>query len=77
MGKAGTALKQVLETYGINQNQLAVAMGISRSNIHRWIYQTGDPLGDSILEIRSALRKIDPEAAEEFIKLYLAEDQNK
>jgi transcriptional regulator with XRE-family HTH domain len=76
MSKAGIALKQVLETYGINQNQLAVAMGISRSNIHRWIYQTGDPLGDSILEIRSALRKIDPEAAKEFIRLYLAEEPN-
>ena len=70
MGKAGTALKQVLETYSINQNQLAVTMGISRSNIHRWIYQTGDPVGDSILEIRDALEKIQPEAAEDFTRLY-------
>jgi transcriptional regulator with XRE-family HTH domain len=28
MGKAGKALKQVLKTYGISQNQLAIAMGI-------------------------------------------------
>ena len=71
MGKAGRALKQILETYGITQNKLAVEMGISRSNIHRWINEIGDPLGDSIIDIRTALRKIDPAAAEEFIKLYL------
>ena len=71
MGKAGVALKQVLESYGITQNKLAVTMEISRSNIHRWIYEVVDPAGDSIIEIRNALRKIDPAAAEEFIKLYL------
>jgi hypothetical protein len=27
MGRAGKALKKVLETYGISQNQLAVTMG--------------------------------------------------
>jgi transcriptional regulator with XRE-family HTH domain len=71
MGKAGVALKQVLETYEITQYKLATAMGISRSNIHRWVYEIGDPLGDNILDIRDALEKIDPAAAEEFIKLYL------
>ena len=71
MGKAGVALKQVLETYKITQYKLATAMGISRSNIHRWVYEIGDPLGDNILDIRDALEKIDPAAAEEFIKLYL------
>jgi DNA-binding XRE family transcriptional regulator len=35
MEKAGKALKQVLEQYGITQNQLAVVIGISRFNIHR------------------------------------------
>ena len=71
MGKAGVALKQVLETYEITQYKLATAMGISRSNIHRWVYEIGDPLGDNILDIRDALEKLDPAAAEEFIKLYL------
>jgi transcriptional regulator with XRE-family HTH domain len=71
MGKAGRALKQVLETYDITQNKLAVTIGISRSNIHRWIFEIGDPSGDAILEIRNALQKINPVAAEEFIKLYL------
>lgn len=74
MGKAGRALKQVLETYNITQNRLAIAMGISRSNIHRWINGVGDPLGDNILDIRKALKEIDPQAAEEFTKRYLDEE---
>lgn len=75
MGKAGRVLKQVLESYEITQNKLAVTMGISRSNIHRWIYEIGDPSGDAILEIRNALQKINPIAAEKFIQLYL-DDSN-
>jgi predicted XRE-type DNA-binding protein len=71
MGKAGKALKQVLETYGISQNRLAVVMEIGRSNVHRWVYQVADPVGDAILDIRRGLQKIDPAAAAEFIRLYL------
>ncbi len=71
MGKAGKALKQVLESYGISQNRLAVVMEIGRSNVHRWVYQVADPVGDAILDIRRGLQKIDPAAAAEFIRLYL------
>lgn len=71
MGKAGVALRQVLEKYEITQNKLAVTMGISRSNIHRWIYEIGDPSGDNILAIRDALESISSDAAEEFIQIYL------
>ena len=71
MGKAGKALKQVLETYGISQNRLAVEMEVGRSNVHRWVYEAADPVGDAILEIRKGLQKINPIAAEEFIRLYL------
>ena len=71
MGKAGTVLKQVLETYGISQNKLATAMGIGRSSINRWVNENRDPSGDAILEIRRGLLKIDPKAAQEFIRLYL------
>jgi transcriptional regulator with XRE-family HTH domain len=71
MGKAGRALKQVLTTHGISQNRLAVVMGVGRSNVHRWVYEMADPVGDAILEIRAALEKINPDAAEEFIRLYL------
>ena len=73
MGQAGKALKQVLETYSISQNRLAVVMEVGRSNVHRWVYEVADPVGDAILEIRKGLRKINPEAAQEFIRLYLDE----
>jgi transcriptional regulator with XRE-family HTH domain len=73
MGRAGKALKQVLDTYGITQNQLAVAMGIRRSNVSRWVSEIRDPVAETMLEIRDALQKIHPEAAEEFIRLYLGE----
>ena len=32
MGRASVALKQILDTYGISQNKLAVTMGVSRAN---------------------------------------------
>ncbi|MBD2300111.1 helix-turn-helix transcriptional regulator [Nostoc sp. FACHB-87] len=73
MGKAGKALKQVLETYSISQNKLAVTMGTGRPNIHRWINEMTDPVADKLLEIRDALRKINPVAADEFIRLYLGD----
>jgi transcriptional regulator with XRE-family HTH domain len=73
MGKAGIALRSVLEKYQIPQNKLAVVMGISRSNIHRWVYEVGDPSGDNILAIRDALREISPEAANDFIRSYLGQ----
>ncbi|HEY9636003.1 MAG TPA: helix-turn-helix transcriptional regulator, partial [Coleofasciculaceae cyanobacterium] len=38
MGRAGKALKRVLEDYDITQNRLAVVMGITRSSVHRWVY---------------------------------------
>ncbi|HEY9833541.1 MAG TPA: helix-turn-helix transcriptional regulator, partial [Stenomitos sp.] len=71
MGKAGTVLKQILDAYGISQNKLAVAMGTGRSSINRLVNENRDPSGDAILEIRRGLLKIDPVAAEEFIRLYL------
>ncbi len=70
MGRAGTALRHILETYGITQNRLAVVMGIGRSNVHRWVNEVADPVGDAILDIRNALEKIDPAAAQEFTLLY-------
>jgi transcriptional regulator with XRE-family HTH domain len=73
MGKAGKALKQVLDTYKISQNKLAVAMGIGRSTVHYWFKEAQDPSADAVLEIRKGLRKINPAAAEEFIRLYLDE----
>ena len=73
MGKAGKALKQVLEIYGISQNKLAVTMGTGRPNVHRWVTEIRDPVAETVLEIRDALKKINPAAAEEFIRLYLGD----
>lgn len=75
MAKAGKALKQVLETHGISQNRLAVVMRVGRSNVHRWVYEIADPVGDAILAIRNGLQKINPAAAQEFIRLYLEESE--
>ncbi len=73
MGKAGKALRQVLEAYGISQNKLAVTMGVGRSTMHYWFKETQDPAAEAVLEIRKGLRKINPAAAQEFIRLYLDE----
>ena len=66
-------MRQVLEAYGISQNQLAVAMGVGRSTMHYWFKGTQDPSAEAVLEIRKGLRKINPVAAQEFIRLYLDE----
>ncbi|MBE9205583.1 helix-turn-helix transcriptional regulator [Nostoc sp. LEGE 06077] len=76
MGKAGKALKQVLETHSISQNKLAVTMETGRPNVHRWVNEMTDPVADTLLEIRNALKKINPAAAEEFIRLYLGDADN-
>ncbi len=71
MGRAGKALKQVLETYSISQNRLAVTMGIDRSNVSRWVSEERDPTGEAIAAIKAALKKLEPEAADEFVRLFL------
>ncbi|HAZ46163.1 MAG TPA: XRE family transcriptional regulator [Cyanobacteria bacterium UBA11369] len=71
MGRAGKALRKVLETHGISQNGLAVVMGIRAANVNRWVNEVRDPGGETILEIRDGLQTINPAAAEDFIRLYL------
>jgi hypothetical protein len=41
--------------------------------MHYWFSGERDPAAEAVLEIRKALRKINPAAAEEFIRLYLDE----
>lgn len=72
MGKASQALKQVLETYQISQNKLAVTMGISRANVGRWFHGL-DPSAENIAEITKALKQLNPDAAREFVQLYLGD----
>ena len=73
MGRAGKALKQVLETYGISQNRVASVMGIGRSNLHRWVNEIRDPGAEMVIQLRDALHEINPTAAEDFVKLYLGQ----
>jgi plasmid maintenance system antidote protein VapI len=73
MGKAGKALKQVLETYDISQNKLAVTMGVDRASVNRWVHEQRDPAGDVIVEIKNALRQLNTAAAEDFVRLYLGD----
>ncbi|MGD2184427.1 helix-turn-helix domain-containing protein [Lusitaniella coriacea] len=71
MGRAGQALKQVLNTYGISQNQLASAMGIGRSTVNHWVNDKRDPLADTIPDIVAALERLDKASAQDFLVLYL------
>ncbi|MBE9116757.1 helix-turn-helix transcriptional regulator [Lusitaniella coriacea LEGE 07157] len=73
MGKAGEALKQVLKTYGISQNKLAVALGIERGSVYRWVHEIRDPTAETVREIVTALGKLEPSAAGKFIELYLGD----
>jgi len=73
MGKAGRVLRDVLNTYGISQNKLAIAMGVRSSVVYRWFNELIDPTGDSLVKIVVALKLLDIDAAREFVQLYLGE----
>jgi transcriptional regulator with XRE-family HTH domain len=73
MGRAGKALKQVLEGYGISQGKLAAAMGIGSSNVYRWCNEIRDPNSETLIRIVKGLENINPEAAARFKILYLEE----
>jgi predicted transcriptional regulator len=73
MGKAGRALKQVLDAYEIKQTDLAREMGIGRSNVYRWINEVRDPNSETVMTIIQALETINPEAAREFKHLYISD----
>ncbi|PSB06400.1 XRE family transcriptional regulator [filamentous cyanobacterium CCP1] len=73
MGRAGKALRQVLQTYGISQNKLAVALKVRPSVVFRWFHEQVDPNGETIVEIVLALKAMNPDAAEAFIRSYLGE----
>jgi plasmid maintenance system antidote protein VapI len=40
MRKAGGVLREVLDTYGISQNKLAIAMGVQSSVVYRWFHKS-------------------------------------
>jgi transcriptional regulator with XRE-family HTH domain len=71
MGRAGKALRQVLEKYGISQNRLAVTMGLARSTVNQWFNEITDPSAESVIQIIAALETLNEAAAKEFVALYL------
>ncbi len=71
MGRANEALRQVLETYGISQNKLAVALGIDRSAVFKWVHDQREPSSETIVQITQVLKTLNPLAAKEFVRLYL------
>ncbi len=73
MGKAGTALRRVLEQYGISQNKLAVMLGVQRYVVYRWFHEQVDPSAEAVAEITQALNQLNPEAAAAFVQQYLGE----
>jgi transcriptional regulator with XRE-family HTH domain len=73
MGKAGQALKQVLEAYSITQSQLAAALGVERPIVFRWFHGNTDPTAETVAGIVQAIQEIDPKAASAFIQAYLGE----
>ncbi len=73
MGKAGKALRQALESYQISQNKLAVTLGVDRSIIFKWFHEKRDPKAETVVEIAEALKTINPDAAAEFIRLYVGD----
>lgn len=73
MGRAGQALKEVLNTYGISQNKLAVVLGVERGSVYRWVHEIREPTAETVVQILEALKQISSSAAKEFVRLYLGE----
>jgi transcriptional regulator with XRE-family HTH domain len=73
MGRSSAALRQVLRSYGISQNKLAVTMGIERTTVYKWFHEERDPSGETIERIVRALIVINPEAARAFIQAFLSD----
>ncbi len=73
MGKAGQALRQVLESYSISQNKLAAVLEVKPYAVYRWYYEQIDPRAETAVDIVKALQDINPEAAKEFVSLYIGE----
>lgn len=73
MGKAGEALRQVLESYSISQNKLALTLGVKPSVVFRWFHEQTDPSAETVRSIAKALQGMEPAAADEFVRLYIGD----
>ncbi|MEG3908609.1 helix-turn-helix transcriptional regulator [Microcoleus sp. w2-18bC1] len=73
MRKAGRVLRDVLNTYGISQNKLAIAMGVRSSVVYRWFNELIDPTVNTLVKMVVALKLLDIDAAREFVQRYWGE----
>ena len=73
MGKAGKALKQVLEAHNISQSSLASSLGVERPIVFRWFHEQIDPTAETVAQIVQALQIINTSAAKDFIQAYLGD----
>lgn len=73
MGKAGKALRKVLESYNISQSQLAEGLGVERPIVFRWYHEKIDPTAETVAEIVKVLNYINKSAANDFIQNYLGD----
>ncbi len=71
MGKAGKALRQVLNSYSISQSLLATKLGFELPIVLRWFNEQTDPSAETVVEIVQALHNINTSAGEDFIQHYL------
>ena len=75
MTKASTALQSILTTYPITPSQLTTALQIPTPTFTAWLQGYIDPPVDRLAALISALHRLNPQAAEDFIQRYL-EDAN-
>lgn len=73
MGKAGQALRQVLEVHKISQSALAMNLSVERSIVFRWYHEQTDPTAETVAQIVNALQIINTSAAQDFIQVYLGD----
>ncbi len=50
MGKAGQALRQVLDTHNISQSLLARELGVEHPIVFRWFHEHTDPTAETVFE---------------------------
>ena len=60
----------------MSQYSLAAALDIERNSVYRWANEKRDPSAETVVEIVRALKSMNPQAAEDFVNLYLGNEIN-
>jgi hypothetical protein len=53
---------------------LAIALGVERPIVFRWFHEQTDPTAETVAKLVEVLRELNPDAATEFIHLYLGDE---